>query len=185
MSSKKIVFDRTARKALQQGVDALGNVVRVGAEVDRLPVGIVEAVSPAVEAAFDVIRRLGRRTEPELVEIDVGVVDVPAVHHGRRLEDLAGGLVRQFRGVTAQELASEVSLATATRFDCLRPPPLLSAQEGAHEFALYGGHEAADVRRVEHLLYIAEYKRRQAPPGVKITSRNFGRDRRYPIASGF
>jgi len=41
------------------------------------------------------------------------------------------------------------------------------------------------VRRVQHLLYIAEYKRRQAPPGVKITSRNFGRDRRYPITNGW
>jgi NAD+ synthase len=31
----------------------------------------------------------------------------------------------------------------------------------------------------------AEYKRRQAPPGVKISSRAFGRDRRYPITNGF
>ena len=41
------------------------------------------------------------------------------------------------------------------------------------------------VTRVQHLLYIAEYKRRQAPPGVKITRRNFGRDRRYPITNAF
>ncbi len=41
------------------------------------------------------------------------------------------------------------------------------------------------VRRVQNLLLVAEYKRRQAPPGVKITSRNFGRDRRYPITNGF
>ena len=34
-------------------------------------------------------------------------------------------------------------------------------------------------------LYIAEYKRRQAPPGVKITTKNFGRDRRYPITNGY
>ena len=47
------------------------------------------------------------------------------------------------------------------------------------------GHEPQAVQRVEHLLYVAEYKRRQAPPGVKITSRNFGRDRRYPITNGF
>lgn len=47
------------------------------------------------------------------------------------------------------------------------------------------GHDAADVARIEHLLYIAEYKRRQAPPGVKITRKNFGRDRRYPITNGF
>jgi NAD+ synthase len=41
------------------------------------------------------------------------------------------------------------------------------------------------VVRVQHLLYMAEYKRRQAPPGVKITSKSFGRDRRYPITNGF
>jgi len=47
------------------------------------------------------------------------------------------------------------------------------------------GHDAALVKRIEHLLYIAEYKRRQAAPGVKITARNFGRDRRYPITNGY
>lgn len=47
------------------------------------------------------------------------------------------------------------------------------------------GHDEATVRRIEHLLYIAEYKRRQAPPGVKVGSKNFGRDRRYPITNRF
>ncbi len=47
------------------------------------------------------------------------------------------------------------------------------------------GHDLATIKRVEHLLSIAEYKRRQAPPGVKITRRNFGRDRRYPITNAF
>ncbi|MCB1490339.1 MAG: NAD+ synthase, partial [Rhodobiaceae bacterium] len=47
------------------------------------------------------------------------------------------------------------------------------------------GHDRPLVERVEHLLYIAEYKRRQAAPGVKITRRNFGRDRRYPITNRF
>lgn len=47
------------------------------------------------------------------------------------------------------------------------------------------GHDEATVRRIEHLLYVAEYKRRQAAPGVRVTSRNFGRDRRYPITNGF
>ena len=47
------------------------------------------------------------------------------------------------------------------------------------------GHDRDTVHRVEHLLYIAEYKRRQAAPGVKITSKNFGRDRRYPITNRF
>jgi NAD+ synthase len=41
------------------------------------------------------------------------------------------------------------------------------------------------VLRVQQLLYTAEYKRRQAPPGVKITRKGFGRDRRYPITNAF
>jgi NAD+ synthase len=47
------------------------------------------------------------------------------------------------------------------------------------------GFDRATVERVENLLYIAEYKRRQAAPGVKITQKNFGRDRRYPITNRF
>lgn len=47
------------------------------------------------------------------------------------------------------------------------------------------GHSVETIHRVEHLLYIAEYKRRQAAPGVKITLKNFGRDRRYPITNRF
>ena len=47
------------------------------------------------------------------------------------------------------------------------------------------GHEVDTVKRIWRLLDVAEYKRRQAPPGVKISSRNFGRDRRYPITNTF
>ena len=47
------------------------------------------------------------------------------------------------------------------------------------------GHDPAVVRRVSNLLDLAEYKRRQAPPGVKITRKAFGRDRRYPITNAF
>ena len=47
------------------------------------------------------------------------------------------------------------------------------------------GHEAEIVNRIQNLLYIAEYKRRQAAPGVKLSSKNFGRDRRYPITNSF
>jgi NAD+ synthase (glutamine-hydrolysing) len=47
------------------------------------------------------------------------------------------------------------------------------------------GFEEAVVRRVVRLVDINEYKRRQAAPGVRITRRAFGRDRRYPITSGF
>jgi NAD+ synthase len=47
------------------------------------------------------------------------------------------------------------------------------------------GHTPETVSRVERLLTLAEYKRRQAAPGVKITDRHFGRDRRYPITNRF
>jgi NAD+ synthase len=46
-------------------------------------------------------------------------------------------------------------------------------------------HDQETVMKVWRLLDLAEYKRRQAPPGVKITSRAFGRNRRYPITNGF
>ena len=47
------------------------------------------------------------------------------------------------------------------------------------------GYDRDTVNRVWRMLDIAEYKRRQAPPGVKITSCSFGRDRRYPITNRF
>jgi NAD+ synthase (glutamine-hydrolysing) len=47
------------------------------------------------------------------------------------------------------------------------------------------GYDDSVVRRVARLVDRNEYKRRQAPPGVRISSRAFGRDRRYPITSGF
>ncbi|MBP7135158.1 MAG: NAD+ synthase [Sphingomonadaceae bacterium] len=47
------------------------------------------------------------------------------------------------------------------------------------------GFDRDTVARIERLLCLAEYKRRQAPPGVKLGKRNFGRDRRYPITNAF
>ena len=47
------------------------------------------------------------------------------------------------------------------------------------------GFDEATVRRVARLVLTSEYKRRQAAPGPKISTRAFGRDRRYPISSGW
>jgi NAD+ synthase len=47
------------------------------------------------------------------------------------------------------------------------------------------GFDRETLVRIERLLHLAEYKRRQAPPGVKLGTRNFGRDRRYPITQAF
>jgi NAD+ synthase len=76
--------------------------------------------------------------------------------------------------------------------DSLPPYAVLDAildrlveQEKGIEEVVAEGFDRATVARVEHLLYIAEYKRRQAAPGVKIGRKLFGRDRRYPITNGF
>jgi NAD+ synthase len=76
--------------------------------------------------------------------------------------------------------------------DTLPPYPELDAiLEGLIEYELRRseiiarGHAPDVVQRVWTMLDRAEYKRRQAAPGVKITTRAFGRDRRYPLTNGF
>nr|WP_298687995.1 NAD+ synthase [uncultured Dongia sp.] len=61
----------------------------------------------------------------------------------------------------------------------------LVEQEMAVDQIVAKGYDRATVLRVWRMLDLAEYKRRQAPPGVKITRRAFGKDRRYPITNGF
>lgn len=58
-------------------------------------------------------------------------------------------------------------------------------QDESVEAILAAGYARADVERVVHLLKQSEYKRRQAPPGIRITHRAFGRDWRYPITSRY
>jgi NAD+ synthase len=62
---------------------------------------------------------------------------------------------------------------------------LVDKEMSVNEVAAATGEDAALVADIETKLLRAEYKRRQAPPGVKIGSRNFGRDRRYPISNFF
>ncbi|MBL8707796.1 MAG: NAD+ synthase [Rhodospirillaceae bacterium] len=61
----------------------------------------------------------------------------------------------------------------------------LVEEEMAVDQIVAKGYDKATVHRVWRMLDLAEYKRRQAPPGVKISRRAFGRDRRYPITNGF
>jgi NAD+ synthase len=66
--------------------------------------------------------------------------------------------------------------------------PILEAlveQEKSVAEIVAAGFDRETVIRIERLLYVAEYKRRQSPPGVKLGRRNFGRDRRYPITNAF
>ncbi|MGA8714533.1 MAG: NAD+ synthase, partial [Roseiarcus sp.] len=76
--------------------------------------------------------------------------------------------------------------------DSLPPYPVLDAilhglveKEMRLADIIAEGFDPDTVRRVEKLLYLAEYKRRQSAPGVKVGPKNFGRDRRYPIVNRF
>ena len=76
--------------------------------------------------------------------------------------------------------------------DSLPPYELLDAvlerlveREEAVSIIVDAGFDRDVVVRIERMLYLAEYKRRQAAPGVKVTLKNFGRDRRYPIVNRF
>jgi NAD+ synthase len=76
--------------------------------------------------------------------------------------------------------------------DSLPPYPILDrileglVEEDRSPRELVAAGFAPDaVRQVSNLLDLAEYKRRQAPPGVKVTAKAFGRDRRYPITNAF
>jgi NAD+ synthase (glutamine-hydrolysing) len=76
--------------------------------------------------------------------------------------------------------------------DSLPPYPVLDAilkayveeDRGFDEIVGMGFDEDV-VKRTVDLVDRSEYKRRQAPPGIKITPRNFGRDRRMPIANRY
>ncbi len=61
----------------------------------------------------------------------------------------------------------------------------LVEQELSVDAIVARGHAPETVQRIWRMLDLAEYKRRQAPPGVKVTSRAFGKDRRYPITNAF
>ncbi|MDH3354157.1 MAG: NAD+ synthase [Chromatiales bacterium] len=61
----------------------------------------------------------------------------------------------------------------------------LIEDEHSVESVIANGFDAATVKRIAHLVDINEYKRRQSAPGVKITSKAFGKERRYPITSAF
>jgi NAD+ synthase len=61
----------------------------------------------------------------------------------------------------------------------------LVEQERSIDEIAADGYPREVVSRTQNMLFTAEYKRRQAPPGVKTSSRSFGRDRRYPITNRF
>ncbi len=101
-----------------------------------------------------------------------------------------GGLVIPERIITRAPSAE--LRPDQTDQDSLPPYEVLDAilalymeEDRSIEQIVAAGFARADVERVTHLIKINEYKRRQAPVGIRITHRGFGRDWRYPITSKF
>ena len=90
------------------------------------------------------------------------------------------------QGEHTKRLLEQIHDAHVGEFLPLIPPKevkqTLPTSSRAHDTVMTGRDTVA---RIERLLCLAEYKRRQAPPGVKLGKRNFGRDRRYPITNAF
>jgi len=126
---------------------------------------------------------------------DVYKTTVFNVSHWRNENFVAGFLGPDGRAIPERVITKKPSAELKPdQFDEDSLPPydvlddiLMSLIEGERAVVdiVAKGHDPAVVRRVWHMLDRAEYKRRQAPPGVKISSRAFGRDRRYPITNGF
>ena len=126
---------------------------------------------------------------------DIYKTEVFRLSHWRNQNSPAGALGPQGRVIPERIIEKPPTAelrANQTDQDSLPPYDVLDGileclveRECSFEETVARGYDPATVKRVEHLLYISEYKRRQAPPGVKISSRNFGRDRRYPITNAF
>jgi NAD+ synthase len=87
---------------------------------------------------------------------------------------------------TAELRADQKDSDSLPPYNVLDPILLgLVDNEKSVEQVVAEGFDRETVVRIERLLHLAEYKRRQAPPGVKLGTRNFGRDRRYPITQAF
>ena len=126
---------------------------------------------------------------------DVYKTEVYALAHWRNAHVPEGGLGPPGRVIPASSITKAPTAElrpNQTDQDSLPPYDVLDAilaglveGERSVQELVERGFERATVTRVQRLLYLAEYKRRQAPPGVKITRRSFGRDRRYPITNLF
>jgi NAD+ synthase len=126
---------------------------------------------------------------------DIYKTEVYALSHWRNVQRPAGALGPAGRVIPESSIAKAPTAElrpNQTDQDSLPPYDVLdSVLQGLVEHELSVAEIVAQgfprdvVARVQRLLYSAEYKRRQAPPGVKITRKGFGRDRRYPITNGF
>ena len=126
---------------------------------------------------------------------DIYKTEVYALARWRNEQRPEGGLGAEGRVVPESSLTkaptAELRL-NQTDQDSLPPYEVLDAvlnglieEERSVDEIAARGFARETVTRVQRLLYSAEYKRRQAPPGVKITRKSFGRDRRYPLTNAF
>jgi len=123
---------------------------------------------------------------------DLYKTEVYAVCEWRNLNDPYGVAQRPIPGRIITKAPSAELRPDQKDQDSLPPYEDLDAilhglveEEATLDEIVARGFDPAVVERVQRLLYGSEYKRRQAPPGVKIGRRAFGRDRRYPIVNGF
>ena len=126
---------------------------------------------------------------------DIYKTEVFALSHWRNAHSPVGALGPQGRVIPERIITKPPTAelrAGQTDQDSLPPYDVLDGileclveKEMSFGETVARGFDPATVKRIEHLLYTSEYKRRQAPPGVKISPRNFGRDRRYPITNAF
>jgi NAD+ synthase (glutamine-hydrolysing) len=89
------------------------------------------------------------------------------------------------REPTAELAAGQKDSDTLPPYELLDPILTLLLEEKALEDIVTAGFDAALVKRVATAVQAAEYKRRQAAPGVRVSRHSFGNDRRYPITSGY
>ncbi len=101
----------------------------------------------------------------------------------------SGGVIPQnvlTRAPSAELRENQTDQDTLPPYDVLdRILERLVEREESTASIVAAGFDRETVMKVERMLYLAEYKRRQAAPGVKVTLKNFGRDRRYPIVNRF
>jgi NAD+ synthase (glutamine-hydrolysing) len=90
------------------------------------------------------------------------------------------------RAPSAELRANQTDQDSLPPYDVLDGIIELYMEQGASlPEVVAAGYSAADVNRVVRLIRVNEYKRRQAPVGIRITHRGFGRDWRYPITNRF
>jgi NAD+ synthase len=123
---------------------------------------------------------------------DLYKTDVYAVSRWRNANDPFGRAKSPIPDRILTKAPSAELKPDQTDQDSLPPYEVLDAvlkalveEEASLDEIVAAGFDRTVVEQVQRLLYLSEYKRRQAPPGVKLGARAFGRDRRYPIVNGY